>query len=179
MAVDLSSVLNANREVPLVVNEDVSNILLRKRKRGLWAFALTSHVQSESFLRAGGVAEGGAAVVVGTLRPEGDAARDLGAWPDLTLQRLDGKDLVLEQHGIVVNRLSDALVLPAESGNSLLLVPLTFELELILVVRVIRVKTIVHGLVQVLRLQNTTFLVLLSHQLLVQSGLLLYLFLFG
>lgn len=78
--------------------------------------------------------------MIRTLRPEGDTAGDLGVGPDLTLKRLNCEDLILEQHWVVINSFPDALILPLERGDGLLLVSLSFELHFILIVGVITVK---------------------------------------
>jgi len=105
VAVDLTSVLDADGKLFLEVNEDVTDILLWKGKLGLWTFTLTCHVQSESLLGAGGVAKGSARVVVWTLWLESHAAGDFGVWPNLSLKGLDGEDFVLEEHWIVFDGL--------------------------------------------------------------------------
>jgi hypothetical protein len=50
MTIDLSGVLDANSEFLLEVDEDISDVLLWKRKLGLWTLALPSHVESKSLL---------------------------------------------------------------------------------------------------------------------------------
>jgi hypothetical protein len=50
VAINLTCVFNADSELSLVIDEDVTNVLFWKRKLSLWAFTLSSHVQSKSFL---------------------------------------------------------------------------------------------------------------------------------
>ena len=111
VAVDLPGVLNADIELVLVVDENVSDVHLGDTQLCLRAAALPSHIQGEALLAAGDVAEGGAGVVVGTLGSEGDAAGDLCVGPDLPLQWLYREDLVLEEHRVFIHRLTDRLIL--------------------------------------------------------------------
>jgi hypothetical protein len=127
MAVDFTGVLDADGELFLEVDKDVSNVLLGKGELGLRTLTLPSHVESKSLLRASGVAESGARVVIWALRLEGHAASNFCVWPDLSLQRLDREDLVLEKHRIVLYSLADSLVLSLEGSDGLLLCPFSFE----------------------------------------------------
>ena len=191
MAVNLTCVLNADSKLYkmnqlntktylfLEVHEDVPDVLLWERKLGLWTLALASHVEGEPLLRARGVAEGRARVVVRPLRLEGHAARDLRVWPNLALEWLYCEDLVLEEHGIVIDGLSDALVLARESGNRFLTGPGPLELELCLVIGVIAVQALITALVVILSLENGSLFVLLLSELLVQAGFLLVFLLLG
>lgn len=95
---------------------------------------MTCHVQGESLLGAGRVAEGGAGVVIRALRLECHTAGDLCIRPDLALKGLDGEDLILEEHRVVLNCFANALVLSLQSGNRLLLGALPLELHLCLIV---------------------------------------------
>jgi hypothetical protein len=140
---------------------------------------VASHVQSKSLFGASSVAESSATVVIRSLRPESDTASDLSVGPNFTLERFDGEDLILEQHWVIVNSLPDALILSLKGGNGLLLVPLSFELKFILVIRIITVKGLLIRTVEVLRLHNLSFLGLFLNQLLVKSRLLLILFFFS
>ena len=137
-------------------------------------FTLTSHVQCKSFFRTGGIAEGSARIVIGALRFESHAASDLSVWPDLSLKRFNGENLILEEHGVVINSLSDALVFSSKGGDSLLSISLLFEMKFILIVGVIAVKTVLN-VVDVLRLKNLSLLSFFLDQLLVESILLLVL----
>jgi len=130
VAVDLTCVFNSNSEFSHVVDEDITNVLFWKRELSLWTFTLSSHVQSKSFFRASCVAERGARVVVWTLRFESDAACDLSVWPDLSLKWLDGENLILEEHWVILDGLSDSLVLSGKGGNGLLLSSLVLLFEL-------------------------------------------------
>lgn len=134
MAIDLASVFNSDSEFFLEVDKDVSNILLRKRKLCLWTLALASHVEGQSFLRTRGVAESSTRVVIGTLRLECHTASYLSVWPNLSLEWLDGEDLVLEQHRVIIHSLADALVLSLKSSNCFLLSPLPLKLQFGIVV---------------------------------------------
>jgi hypothetical protein len=96
VTVDLSGVLDANCELFLEVDEDISDILLGEGELSLGTLTLSGHVESKSLLRASGVAEGSARVMIWALRLEGHAARDLSVWPNFSLQRLDREDFVLE-----------------------------------------------------------------------------------
>ena len=129
MAIDFTSVFNSDGKLFLEVDENVSNVLLRERKLSLWALSLACHVQGQSLFRASGVAESCARIVVGTLRLEGHAARDLCVWPYLALEWFDGEDLILEEHWVIVHSFADALILSLESRNGLLLGPLSLELQ--------------------------------------------------
>ena len=66
--------------------------------------------------------------MVWTLELEGYAASNLDIWPDFALNGLDGENLILEEHWIVLNCLANTLVLLLESSNSLLLILLLLEL---------------------------------------------------
>lgn len=156
MAVNLSGVLNTDSEFFLEVHEDVADVLLWKRELSLRTLALAGHVQGKPLLRAGGVAESGARVVVWALRLEGHAAGDLSVWPDLALEGLDGENLILEEHWVVLNCLSDTLVLPLECGDSLLLSTLLLGLQFGLIVRVITVETVFSTLVLILTLEHSS-----------------------
>jgi hypothetical protein len=176
VAIDFTSIFDSDGELSLEVDEDVSDVLLWERKLSLWAFALTSHIQCKSLFGTGGVAESGARIVIWTLRLESHAASDLSVWPDLALKRLDGENLILEEHGVIINCLSDALVLSSKSGDSLLAISLLLEMQLILIIGVIAVKTVL-TVIEVLRLQNLPLLSLFLSKLLVESALLLVLLL--
>jgi len=60
VAIDLACVFDTYSEFSHVVDKDITNILFWKRELSLWAFTLSSHVQSKSFFGASGVAERGA-----------------------------------------------------------------------------------------------------------------------
>lgn len=179
MAVDLTGVLDADCELFLEVDKDVSNVLLGEGELGLRTFTLPSHVESKSFLRAGGVAESSARVVIRALRLEGHAASDLGVGPDFSLERLDREDLVLEQHRVVLYCLSDPLVLSLESCNSLLLCPLSFEPQLSLIIRVIAVQALFAALILILALEHGSLFRLFLTQLHVEPCLFLVLLFLG
>jgi hypothetical protein len=117
--------------------------------------------------------------VVRPLRLECHATRDLGVWPDLTLEWLNCEDLVLEEHGIIIDGLPDALVLARERGNRLLAGSGSLELELGLVVGVIAVQALIAALVVILSLENGSLFVLLLRELLIEAGFLLVFLLLG
>ena len=98
MAIYLTSVLYSYVELVLVVDEDITYVHLSDGELSLRSFTLTCHVEWESFLRAGDVAEGSARVVVGSLRFEGHTASDLSVRPNLALKRFYGENLILEKH---------------------------------------------------------------------------------
>jgi hypothetical protein len=134
VAIDLACVFNSNSEFSHVVDEDITDVLFWKRELSLWAFTLSSHVQSESFFRASGVAERGAGVVVWTLRFESDAAGDLSVWPDLSLKWLDGENLILKEHWVIFDSLSDSLILSGKGGDSLFFSSFVLLLELVSII---------------------------------------------
>lgn len=115
VAIDFSSVFDSNFKIILVVHEDVSNVHLCDGELSLRAFALTSHVEGESFLRTGDVAKSGAGVVIGSSWFECNATGNFGVWPDLSLQRLNIEDVVLEEHQVFIYSLSNALKLSCQS----------------------------------------------------------------
>jgi len=85
-------------------------------------------------LRAGGVAEGGAGVLVGTLGTEGHAASHFGVGPNLALERLNLEDFVLEQHLVFSYSFLDGLVLAGQGTDGFLLASLVLGLELLVTV---------------------------------------------
>jgi len=139
VAIDLACVFDTYSEFSHVVDKDITNILFWKRELSLWAFTLSSHVQSKSFFGASGVAERGAWVVVWTLRFKGNAASDFSVWPDLSLEWLDGENLILEEHWVILDGLSDSLILSGKGGNSFFLSSLVLLLEFSRIIWVIGV----------------------------------------
>lgn len=55
--------------------------------------------------------------MVGALWSEGHAAGDLGVGPNLSLEGFNGEDLILEEHGVVIDGLLDGLVFSCQGGH--------------------------------------------------------------
>ena len=81
--------------------------------------------------------------MIGALRAESDTARHLSVGPDLALKRLNLENLVLEQHFVLLNSLSDAHILAVEGRNGALLAPLELGLGLGGVVGIVTVQVAV------------------------------------
>jgi hypothetical protein len=143
MAVNLTSIFNSNWEFSLEIDKNIANVLLRQRELSLRSFTLASHVKGESLFATSGVAEGGTTVMIRTLRSESNTAGYLSVRPDLSLKGLDGEDFILEEHWVIVNCFPDALVLSLKRSNGFFLVPFFFELNLILIVRVVTIKRLI------------------------------------
>ena len=175
MTVDFASIFDAQFKRFLVSDKDVADVHLCDRQLGLWAFALPCEIEGKSLLVAGHVGKGCARVMVGALWAEGHAAGHLSVGPNFSFEWLNLEDLVLEEHFIFFNCLSNGGVFPGQGRDCSLLFALLLGVELALVVGVVGVETLVLTLVFSLLdglLNFFFFLLLLLAQLQVESGLL-------
>jgi len=75
--------------------------------------------------------------VIWTLRFKSNAASDFSVWPDLSLEWLNGENLILEEHWVIFDSLSDSLVLSGKGGDSFFLSSFVLLSELIFIIGVI------------------------------------------
>ena len=149
MAVDLTGIFDTELEGLLVCDKDVANVHLGDGELGLRTLTLASEIKSEALLATGHVGEGCARVVVGTLGAECHTAGHLGVRPDFAFERLYLEDLVLEEHLVLLNGLTDAQILAIERGYGALLAPLKLGLRL-------------GGVIGVIAIQLAVFVVILA-----------------
>jgi hypothetical protein len=121
----------------------------------LGSFTLAGKVESQSIGYASCVAEGCARVVVGALWAEGHAEGHFSVGPYLTFQGLNGKDLILEEHLVLVDSLLDAGVLASEGDEGSLLLAFSLCDQFGLIVGVIGVETSVFILILFVLLVST------------------------
>lgn len=81
--------------------------------------------------------------MVGTLWAESHTTGHLGVWPDFTFKRLNLENLVLEEHLVLLDSLSDAHVLAVEGSDSSLLASIKLGLGLSGVIGVVTVEVAV------------------------------------
>ena len=140
MAVNFAGIFDTELKRLLVGHENVANVHFGDGKLSLWALALTSEVKCKALLVASNVGKCRAGVVVWTLWAEGYTTGHLRVRPNLTLKGLNLENLVLEEHLVLLDGLSDAHVLAVEGSDSSLLASVLLGLGLGGVIGVVAIQ---------------------------------------
>lgn len=112
MALDFPSVLYLDGLLDWLVYKNISEVDLLLGEVSLGAKSFSLELEGKSFLCAGDIAIGHAVVGVGLGGHESNSDGNLAVRPDVSNQRLDLEDVVLEQKEIIFNCFSDCLVFP-------------------------------------------------------------------
>ena len=110
MTLDFSPIFNLNGLLDGLIDKNISKVDLLLSKVGLWTQALSFKLQGKSLLSAGNVTESNTFVCVGLSWTEGDCDSNFAVGPDLSHQRFNFENIVLEKEQVIFNSFSDSFI---------------------------------------------------------------------